>query len=128
MCVRGKMGGREREGERESKCVCMLVCEREEENKCVCILVCVCVREREREREHVCVCVCVHVCLCVKFCAMMFKLTYMYCNSIILILYIPVYSMQYILCCTIGSLIFKGTASGIFQIYHGKSHDFLWNN
>ena len=25
--------------------------------------------------------------------------------------------------CTIGSLIFKGTASGIFQIYHGKSHD-----
>ena len=30
--------------------------------------------------------------------------------------------------CTIGSLIFKGTASGVFQIYHGKSHDFLWNN
>ena len=28
--------------------------------------------------------------------------------------------------CTIGSLIFKGTASGIFQIFHGKSHDFLW--
>ena len=30
--------------------------------------------------------------------------------------------------CTIGSLIFKGTTSGVFQIYHGKSHDFLWNN
>ena len=30
--------------------------------------------------------------------------------------------------CIIGSLIFKGTASGVFQIYHGKSHDFLWNN
>ena len=30
--------------------------------------------------------------------------------------------------CTIGSHIFKGTASGVFQIYHGKSHDFLWNN
>ena len=25
--------------------------------------------------------------------------------------------------CTIGSLIFKGTTSGVFQIYHGKSHD-----
>ena len=34
----------------------------------------------------------------------------------------------YIYICTIGSLIFKGTASGVFQIYHGKSHDFLWNN